>query len=280
MKKILYVFLIIILILSVAVGAFACKKKIATGKEYHLYTYDSRTDSFVKMGASLTFGENFESFEYSFSDGGLRIYGGVDHTEKPDAYVITCSEEVLSLVTDQYRESLQASGADETQIAFYEAIADGFTPRAQYFSYDGKLFTGDSVELFREASDDSDSFEGVYRMDSSENLVRFRGGFVYAQDEDGNYTEKTGKYTVSRGILTLISVDEDGKDRYQNGILMRKRYFMAKITIPSEAEILGTDFEEQLKSSAFASKINQDISDYSEKTIAVLCKSFLSYDMK
>ena len=87
------------------------------------------------------------------------------------------------------------------------------------------------------------------------------------------FNTETGAYART-GIL-----DENGKDKYQNGILMRKRYLMAKVTIPTKDTLLDKDFEEQMKSSAFASKINADISAYAGKTIAVLCDSFYSNDM-
>ena len=280
MKKVLYFSLILILLLSVTFGAFACKSKVATGKAYYLYQYDSKSDSFVKSGTSLTFGENLTTFEYVFNDGGLKIYGAVEHTSKPDSYVITCSEEVVALVSERYRQTMVDGGADASQLDFYDTVAEGFSARAQYFSYDGKLFAGSAVELFREASKDSDSFEGVYRTDSTDDLMKLRGGYVYTADDDGEYTQKVARYSVSRGILTWISLDDKGKDRYQNGILMRKRYFMAKITIPTESELVDTSFEEMMEASPFVNKINTDISDYGGKTIAVLCESFLSYDMK
>ena len=280
MKKLLSFVLIIVLLLTVSLAAVGCKAKIKSGKEYHLYTYDARTDRFVTMGASLTFGKGLTTFEYTFGEGDLTIHGGVEHSEDPDSYVISCSEEVISLVTQRYRQSMVDGGADQSQIDLFDAIAASITPQTQYFAYDGKLFTADAVELFRVADQDSDAFEGVYRTDSSDDMVRLRGGLMYSKDDDGEYTVKSGRYSVSRGILTIISTDENGKDRYQSGVLMRKRYLMAKITIPAEGELLGTSMDEQVKNAAFVSKINADISDYSGKTIAVLCDSFLSADMK
>ena len=278
MKKVFYIVLIVLLILSFSLGAVACKAKVKSGKDYYTFTYNSRTDSFVKMGSSLRFGDRFETFEYSFGEDDLTVYGAVEHTDTPDTYVITCSDEVIELVTERYRKSMVEANASTEQIDFFDAIAKNFTPKAQYFVYEGKLFTADSIELFHDADGKSDSFEGVYRMDSSEDLVKLRGGYAYSKDEDGEYTEKTGRYTVSRGILTLISIDEDGEDRYQNGVLMRKRYLMAKVTIPSDGSLLGTSLEEQLETSDFVSKINENLSSYSGKTVTVLCKSYLCTD--
>ena len=279
MKRFVCFLLIFALIFATAVAAFGCKKKIKAGDAYHFYTYDTKTDRFVKMGASLTFGKKLSTFEYTFGDGDLTINGEVEHTAKPDSYVITCSEEVISLVTERYRKSMVANGATQEQLDFFDVIAKTLTPRAQYFAYDGKLFTSDSVELFRCGDENPDSFEGLYRTDSNSDLIRLRGGFTYGADDNGEYTYKNGRYTVSRGILTIISLDENGKDRYQNGVLMRKRYLMAKITIPTDAELIDTSLEEQLESSAFVSKITANISEYSGKTIAVLCESFYSTDM-
>ena len=276
MKKVAYVFLILILITCVSLGAFACKAKIKTEKDYYRFTYDTRTDSFVKMGATLRFGDDGETFEYTFGEGDLSVYGVVEHIETPDSYVITCSDEVIALVTDRYRQSLVDGEATQEQLDFFDAIAASFTPKAQYFAYDGKLFTGDAVELFHEAGDDSDAVEGLYHMESSDDLVKFRGGFTYSADDDGEYTVKTGKYVISRGVLTLTSIDEDGNERYQNGVLMRKRYLIAKVAVPSDGTLLDDTLEEQLESSDFVSKINEKVADYSGKTVTVLCKSYFA----
>ncbi len=280
MKKFFCILLTILLILTLSIGAFACKAKIKADEAYRRYTYDARTDSFVAMGASLTFKDDFTTFEYTFGDNDFTIIGTVEHTDTPDSYIVVCNEEATATVTEVYRKSLIEKGADQSKIDFFDTIAQYLTPRAQYYVYDGKLFTGDAVELFREADEDSDSFEGVYRMDSSSDLVKLRGGYAYSKDENGDYTVKSGKYTTSRGILTLISLDEKGNEKYKDGVLMRKRYLMAKITIPEDGELLDKSLDEQLESSPFVSKINAEISAYSGKTIAVLCESFLSNEMQ
>ena len=280
MKKTICTLLILLLVMGACVGAFACKASIQTDKAYQRYVYDARTDSFVKMGTSIVFTDDFKGFEYSFGGDAITIYGTVEHTDTPESYIITCNEEAISVVSKRYRETLIAGGADQTQIDFYDAVAANLTPKTQYYVYDGKLFTADAIELFRKAEDGSDSFEGLYRMSSSEDLVRLRGGYAYTKDEDGEYTYKNGRYTVSRGILTLVTLDENGKDKYQDGVLMRKRYLMAKVTVPSDGELVETSLEEQLQTSAFVSKITADISAYSGKTIAVLCDEFLSKDME
>ena len=260
--------------------SFACKNKVSSDKEYHLYTYDAQKDSFVKMSASLRFGADLSTFEYTFGDGDLTIIGAVEHTKTPDSYVITCGDEVVSLVRDRYRKSMVEGGASEEELAVFDVIADSLDAKSQYFVYDGKLFTADAVELFRCGDEKSDAYEGIYRMDSADTLTRLRGGFAYTQDDNDEYTVKSARYSVSRGIMTIISLDENGKDRYQNGVLMRKRYLMAKITIPSEGELLETDFDEQLKTSAFVSKIKENASEYAGKTIAVLCEAFYTDKMK
>ena len=280
MKKVICIVLIFVLIFAVCAVSFGCKGKIKAGDDYRLYQYDARTDKFVRMGATLKFGKGFSTFEYTFGDGDLTIYGGVEQTKDPDTFIISCGEEAVALVTERYRQSMVEGGATQNQLDAFDAISATLTPKSQYFYYDGRLFTGDAVEMFRVAEDNSDAFEGLYRMDSSSDIVRVRGGFIYAEDDNGEYAKKTGRYTISRGMMTIVSLDDEGKDRYQNGVLMRKRYFMAKITLPSDGTLLGTTMEEQMKSSAFVSKINTDISDYSGKTIAVLCDSFLSNGLK
>lgn len=279
MKKIFCFVLILTLSAAILLGAVACKSEIVTDEPYSRYVYDARTDTFVQMGATLTFKDDFTTFEYSIGDGDLTVFGAVEHTDTPNAYTVTCNEEATVKMAELYRKRLVANGAEQSELDFFDTVAAYLTPTAQYFVYEGKLLTGDAVELFREPEDDSDSFEGLYRMDSSEDLVRLRGGYAYAKDDDGEYTFKSGKYSVSRGILTLISLDENGNEKYKNGILMRKRYLMAKITVPSEGTLLDKTLEDQMESSAFVSKLNADISAYSGKTIAVLCDSFLSNDM-
>lgn len=280
MKKFLCIIVILVLIFATAMLSFGCKSKISSGDTYHLYTYDAKTDKFVKMGASLTFGEGLKTYEYTFREGDLTINGPVEHTSVPDSYIISCADEVVSLVTKRYRDSMVENGASQSELEFFDAVSANFSPQTQYFSYDGKLFDGDSVELFRCGDEDPDSFEGVYRMDSADTLTKLRGTFAYTADEKGEYTVKSGRYTVSRGILTIISLDDKGNDRYQNGILMRKRYLMAKITIPADGELISTSMDEQVQSSKFISKIKANLSEYSGKTIAVLCDSFYSNSMK
>ena len=268
-----------VMLLTILVSFAGCNEGIVSDETYYMYTYDTRTDRFIRSRSSLRFGDDLTTFEYTFIQGELTVTGVVEHTEIPNAYTIVCSEEAVDIVTSHYKDTLIASGASDDVLAMYGTLAASFTPRTQYFAYEKNLFSGDAVEMFREAGVDSDSFEGVYRINDQEDKLRFRGGNVYAADEDGNYTVKKGYYSVARGVLTFTSVNEDGSDRYEKGVLYRKRYLMAKITIPTEEQLLGTSLEEQLQTSDFVSKINEDISDYSGKTIAVLVEQFFSKDM-
>ena len=279
MKHIIKIIASVILLLLLVCLAVGCGGGIAADETYYLYTYDTRTDRFVRSRSALRFGEDLKTFDYTFIEGQLTVSGRVEHTDVPNAYTIVCNEEAVEVVAAHYKEKLIASSASEDVLSLYAALAASFSPQTQFFAYDGYLFSGDSVEMFREATADSDAFEGVYRIDDSDDRLRFRGGNMYAADAEGNYTVKKGYYTVSRDILTLTSVNEDGTDRYENGVLYRKRYLMAKITVPSEEELLGTSLEEHLENSNFSEKINADLSDYSGKTIAVLVESFFSKDL-
>ncbi|MBO4472568.1 MAG: hypothetical protein J5765_02035 [Clostridia bacterium] len=268
-----------IMLLTMLFSLASCNKGIVSDETYYMYTYDTRTDRFIRSRSALRFGDDLTTFEYTFIEGELTVSGVVEHTEVPNAYTIICSDEAVDLVTARYKDILISSGASDDVLSMYGTLAAAFTPRTQYFAYEKNLFAGDSVEMFREAGADSDSFEGVYRINDQEDKLRFRGGNVYAADEDGYYTVKKGYYSAARGILTFTSVNEDGTDRYEKGVLYRKRYLMAKITIPTEEELLGTSLDEQLQNSDFVSKINEDISDYSGKTIAVLVERFFSKDL-
>ena len=269
--------MIALLLVLTFVAATGCGSSGIKAKEnYYLYTYDAKTNSLVKMGTSLRFGDKLETFEYTFGGDELTIGGKVEHTAVPDAYTITCNEEVVALVKERYRQSLVDGGADKQTLDLYDSIAVSFTPRSQYFAYEGSLFLASSIELYHEVGKDSDSFEGVYNVDDSDESLRLRGGYMYGKDKNGEYTEKKGYYTVSRGILTLTSTNEDGTDLYVEGVLYRKRYLMAKITIPEDGNLLGTDFDDQLDSSAFVKSINARKSEYSGKTITVLAEKFFA----
>ena len=278
MKNLLKIIVIMLLIACVASLTVGCKKEIKSGEDYYLYVFDTSSDRFVRTTTSLKFGEGFKTFEYTFIEG-LTVSGTVEHSEKPDSYTISCNEEAVALVTARYKENLEKSGADENEIALYEALAEGFTPQAQYFVYEGNLFMGDAVEMYHEPGGDSDSFEGIYRIDDQSDKIRLRGGNMYGVDDDGEYTVKKGYYSVSRGILTLTSTNEDGSDRYENGVLYRQRYLMAKITLPEEEKLIGTTLEEQVKSSPFISKINSEISEYYGQTISVLVEQFFAKEI-
>ena len=130
--------------------------------------------------------------------------------------------------------------------------------------------------MYHEPDSARESVEGIYRIDDSEEKLRLRSGIMYGADDKDDYTVKQGYYSYSRGILTVTFTNPDGSDRYENGVLYRKRYFVAKITIPDGGTLLGTSLEEHLESSAFVSKINAQISEYSGKTITVLTDSFFA----
>lgn len=279
MKKAIKILSVFLLVALLAVTACGCKKGIVSDETYYLCIYDADTDRFVRSGAAIRFGENLETFEYCFGENDLTVTGTVERTENPETLIISCHEEMLSLVNERYKEYLVASGADQSVIDLYEAVSEHLAPRSQYFVYEGNFFSATSVELFRTADADSDSFEGLYRTDSTDDMVKLRGGYIYMADDNGDYTRKAGRYSVSRGILTWIKTNEDGSDYYENGSLYRTRYLMAKITIPEGATLVGTSLEEQLENSHFINKITTDLSAYSGKTICVLSKEFYSKDL-
>ena len=270
----------LLLLAAVAALAVGCESGIVSGETYYLYSYDTRTDRFVKMGPSLKFGDGLKIFTYSFGDGDSEIMGTVERTQKPDAFLIQCNKEVITLVTERYKAALVASGADERRLALFNALSANVTPQAQYFSYDGNLFLGSAVELYHAAGKDSDSFEGLYHMDDSDALIRIRGGYFYTADEKGEYTVKSSYYTISNGIMCVVSLDKNGRERYVDGVLVRKRYLMAKVSVSSSDDLLGTDLDEQMESSFFVKGIKAEKDAYAGKTVTVLCDSFFSQKIK
>lgn len=276
MKKFIKIVAVVLIAVFALLFTAGCKKKIVSGETYYMYTYDSRTDRFVKTGTSLKFGKDFKTFEYSFVNKYLSVMGTVEHSKVPNAYTISCNKEASDVVVERYREALASSGASQEVVALYEAMADTFTPQAQYFVYEDKMFLGSAVEMYHEPDSARESVEGLYRIDDSEEKLRLRSGVMYGADDKGGYTVKQGYYSYSRGILTVTFTNADGSDRYENGVLYRKRYFVAKITLPKGGTLLGTTLEEHLESSAFISKINTQISEYSGKTITVLVDTFFA----
>ena len=97
MKKTICTLLILLLVMGACVGAFACKASIQTDKAYQRYVYDARTDSFVKMGTSIVFTDDFKGFEYSFGGDAITIYGTVEHTEM--AHIFKRTDEGLTLIS-------------------------------------------------------------------------------------------------------------------------------------------------------------------------------------
>ena len=279
MKKAIKIISVFVLIALLALTACGCKSKIVAGETYYLSVYDTDTDRFVRSGAAIRFGDDLETFEYCFGDEDITVTGSVERTENPDTLIISCHEEMLNLANERYRAYLEASGADQVTIDLYDAVAENLSSRSQYFVYEGNFFSATSVELFREADDHSDSFEGIYRTGSTDDLVKLRGGYIYTQDEDGEYTVKSGRYSVSRGILTWIKINEDGSEYSENGVYFRKRYLMAKITIPECSTLVGTSLEGMIDNSYFIKKITTDLSEYSGKTVCVLSEEFYSKDL-
>ena len=278
MKKFLVVVLSLLLLVTVCAASFGCKKKEVKGdSDYYLYSYDMNTKSFVKVGASVRFNDDLTEYIYTFNDGSLTIGGKATHSDVPNMYTLECKAEQIELVTNKYRQYLVSSGASAEELETFDILKNSISPQMQLISYEGSLFTSASVELFH-AQDEgkSDVFEGEFIMTATGEAVSLHGGNLYTTDDDGNYTVKAGYYTVSNGILTLTTVDADGKDAYTNGVLTRKRYLMAKMTMPAEFDLIGTDFEEETEESKWYSLIKDEFDSYAGKTIALLTDSFYS----
>lgn len=270
-----------LLLVTVCAASFGCKKKEVKGdSDYYLYSYDMDTKSFVKVGASVRFSDDLTEYTYTFNDGSLKIGGKATHSDVPNVYTLECKEEQIELVTNKYRQYLVSSGASKEELDTFDILKNNISPKMQLISYEGYLFTSSSVELFHAKTEGkSDAFDGEFIMTSTGEAVSLRGGNLYAADDDGNYTDKMGYYTVSNGILTLTFVDADGKDAYTNGVLSRKRYLMVKMTMPEEFDLIGTDFEEQTEEAKWYSLIKDEYASYAGKTISLLTDSFYSASM-
>lgn len=277
-KAIFALFIIVVVVCSFA----CCSDSLKAGKPFYLYQYDASSDRFVKVGASVVFGKNLESYTYVFNDGTLSIHGSVSHSDDPSSYTLHCSEDVVPVVVEKYREYLISSGASDSTMELFNFMSEHFTPETQLLSYKKFLFTARSVELVHSVSagDNASSFEGEFTMTATGEKLKFKGGSVYSPDEKGDFTIYEGYYSVSNGILTFTNVDEKGNDKYEDGVLYRKRYLMATVSFSDDFSITGTDFEEQLEDADWVKRINSELSAYSGKTVAVLSDEFYSYEMK
>ncbi|MBP5404973.1 MAG: hypothetical protein J6Y74_03395 [Clostridia bacterium] len=278
MKKFLSIVLSLLLLITLCALSFGCKKKEVRGdSDYYLYAYDMDSRTFVKAGASVRFSDDLTEYSYTFNDGSLTISGKATHSDVPNMYTLECHAEQIELVTNKYRQYLVSSGASSKEVESFDLLKASISPKMQLIAYGGSLFTSSSVELFHVSADGkSDAFEGEFVMTASGETVSLHGGNLYTADDDGKYTVKTGYYTVSNGILTLTTVDADGKDAYTNGVLARKRYLMAKITLPAELDLIGTDFEEQMEEAKWYSLIKEEYASYAGKTISLLTDRFYS----
>jgi len=274
-------FICMVLLVGVLCAAFfGCDNSIKGNTEYFVYQYDIASDSFVNLGTSVKFNEDLTEFDYKFNDGSLVIHGAVRASTSPLMYTLTCGEDVRTIVLEKYRQSLVDSGADSETIKAFDIMKTGFSPTTQLLRYKNNLFKSTSVELCHVADEQSDSFEGIFMMTATGDKVRFKGGYMYATADDGNYSVKSGYYTASNGILTLTFVDNEGKDQYKNGVLYRKRYLMATVEFPADFELIGTDFEEQMTNSDWWQSIKEGFDSYAGKTISVLTDEFFSSDMQ
>ena len=261
-------------------GAFGCRRSIKGDSPYSLYAYDMQKGVFVKLDASITFNSDLSEYEYTFYDGSLTIRGGVTYEEEPDRYTLTCSKDAVTLVKDRYEQQLIDAGASEDELNDYRMIKEGFLPQMQLLSYNGYLFSARSVEMFHAAdAEGTDQFEGRFVMTSNGKMVELKGGYLYSDDDEGEFTVKSGYYTVSNGMLTVTTTDKDGKDSYIDGVLARKKYLMATVTFSLDFELIGTDFEEQVDGSEWLKLMKSDLDAYSGKKYAVLTDEFYATDL-
>ena len=280
MKKVISFISFIILVFALTCGAYGCSDTVKGNATYDLYAYDMKTASFVKLAASVTFSSDLTEYEYVFLDGSLSIRGSVTHEDAPDRYTITCSDDAISVVKEKFKQQLIASGASSEELNDYEMASQGVTPQMQLLYSGGYLFSPSSVELFHSAdSDRTDRFEGRFVLSSDGKMVELKGGILYSQDDKGDCTVRSGYYTVSNGFLTITFTDTDGKEKYENGVLSRKKYLMATVSFSDNFELIGTDFEDQMNSSEWLKLMKSDLTAYAGKKYAVLTDEFYATDM-
>jgi len=280
MKKMFRVCIFIVVLLSILLSVFSCKSELKSGKEYFLYQNDMKSNTFVKLGSYVVFTDDFSVYEYLFNDGSLTIRGSVIHHTDPDTYTLICSQDAITVVQNKYRQQLIDQGATDDEIRDFDVVKEGVSPVMQLYYYGGKLFAGNSIELYHSSSsENSDTFEGEFVMTANGKVVLLKGGVLYTRDSTEDEYEKGGYYTVRNNIMTLTMVDSDGKDLYNDGVLSRKKYFMAKITFSDEVEIVDTDFEEQMEVSDWYRAINNELDSCYGKTITVLTDQFFSAEM-
>lgn len=252
-----------------------CQGGIKGDRTYYQYQYDMTKARFVKYGASIYFDKKLKNYTYYYGDGLLNISGSVSKNSKPDSYIISCSESVVPLVINRYRDYLVNKGASSAEIESFDTYSASFKPTQQFFTYDKYLFTGSAIEMSHVADSQSSNIEGEYIISSTHDLLKFSNGNLYKKDDNDQYAI-TGYYSVSNGMLT-VTTTENGKDKYVNGILARKRYLIAKISFDKNGfSVIGTDFNEAMQDSEWVKILNDSLNTYSGKTITVFVNSFFA----
>ena len=282
-RKIIGSLTLAILILTLCLTSLAgCDKSLKAGEIYYLYAYSVKEDRFVKVGSSIVFGKDFKTYSCRFIDGTMLVRGAAEHNTKPNYYSLTCSEDVIPVLVQKYRDYLISSGASEETMSYFNTLSDKFSPDMQLFDYGSYLFEASSAELAHSvvSGEKSDSFEGEFVMTATGDTLKFKGGTAYSKDDGNEYTIRAGYYTVSNGFMTFTTLDDKGNDKIVDGVLYRKRYLMAKVTFPDNFEFVGTDLEGQEQDVDWLKTINAQLSAYSGKTVSVLCSQFYSTEMK
>lgn len=282
MKKVI---LISVLLTIIICSLFGCSNSIQNDETYHCYTYDLNSHKFLKYGPSITFNNNLSGYSFDYGDGSIVLKGSVQKLSSPESLIITCNEDAVAVLKAKYRANLIASGADDLTIEAIDLIMESLDPKQQLFIYDGKLFADDGIELTRKIDSETynaktnySTFEGEFTLVSDNSTVYMSSnGKMYTAAEDGKYTVQSGYYTVRNGFMTITTTDSSGNDKYVDGLLYSKRYFMATISFPTNIEIISTDFDELTQNSDWYSTFVEQIELYQGKTISVLVDSFYTY---
>ena len=264
MKKILVVFLILTLVLTV--GMIGCKKEVSSGV-YHKYYFDVDQGTFTQANVFVEFGEKMKSFHFSANDI-LNFYGEVVKTS--NGFALNVSQDVSAAMLDV--QTLKEEEPDK--YALIKEYVDAVSLNQQLYSSEEYLFSSYDIALSKRLdSDRLASVEGVYDyVNDSSTRYRLAGGYVYSisVDDKGVTTEKeapSGRYYLQERILTIVRIDNNGKDIVYEGKTQKISYFFATITYPDNNDItLGED--------AYSKSLKEELDLISGKTIAVMASAY------
>ena len=244
-----------------------CKKEVTSGV-YHKYSFSQNEGTFVRENVFVEFGKGMKSFHFSAYDV-LNFYGEIVKTS--NGFSLNVSPDVSAAM-------LEVQDLKEEDPEKYEMIKEyvsSVSLNQQLYSSEDFLFSSFDIALTKRLdSDHLAAVEGVYdAVNDPSTRYRLSNGFVYvvSVDDKGVATEREkpgGRYFLQERILTIVRIDNNGKDIVYEGITQKISYFFASVTYPDNVESISLGDDE------YSKKIKEELDLISGKTVAVMASSY------